>query len=184
MCLVHPFTGRICTENIKMSLVQVWKCLNEHKTAGKCRLWLRRGTADLEVGSLLLQVQLSALLGTLGLDNAAGLHLAASRFPLPALFFSSAHMLLLQGLLGQQSPLLLLQDLLTASAKRCPCQCNKTWNGNTNMINVIATLTTCASFGAMTACEANLKLSGGLLLSNPMTCSCQITGSFAVRLSS
>lgn len=70
--------------------------------------------ADLEVGSFLLQVQVSPLLCTLGLHNAARLGLVTHRLPLLALFFSSAHMLLLHYLLGQQSPLLLLQYPLTA----------------------------------------------------------------------
>jgi len=74
--------------------------------------------ADLEIVGLLLQIQCSSLLSTLGFCNAPGFGLIAFCFSGLFVSLNIAQVLLLQCFFGLQSTLLLFQNLLTAQQEK------------------------------------------------------------------
>ena len=73
---------------------------------------------DLEVVGLLLQIQCSSLLSTLGFCNAPGFSLIAFCFSSLFVSLDIAQVLLLKCFFGLQSTLFLFQNLLTAQLDR------------------------------------------------------------------
>lgn len=73
---------------------------------------------DLEVVGLLLQIQCSSLLSTLGFCNAPGFSLIAFCFSGLFVSINIAQVLLLKCFFGLQSTLFLFQNLLTAQQEK------------------------------------------------------------------
>ena len=112
---MRTFVGRACIAKLCMAL-SAFRWVDSDRRLGANNACMQQ--ADLEIVGLLLQIQCSSLLSSLGFCNAPAFSLVAFCFPSLFVSLNIAQMLLLKRFFGLQSTLLLFQNLLTAQLDR------------------------------------------------------------------